>query len=218
VIVVQTEDQLRRGRSRVTRPLRVIRSFAEDAGDTGEARTAFLWIGRIVDYKDPLAYVELARQLPQADFLMVADASGNEDPPLFRELQVRADSLPNLRLLEPLPRDQLLEFYRRAVAVVNTSHVEGFPNTFMEGWARGAPALSLRLDPDRIIQRYGLGSFAAGSPERLAEAARDLWALRTDRAMSDRTRRYIRAEHSPEVIGGRWIRLLNELEGDIAAT
>lgn len=210
-IVVQTEDQFRRGRELTGRPLKMIRSFAEDAGDAGDERRSFLWIGRVVDYKDPLAYVDLADRVPEASFRMVADASGGEAPALLGELRERADRLPNLELLAPLPRDQLLDLYSRAVAVVNTSHVEGFPNTFLEGWARGAPALSLRLDPDRIIRQRRLGSFAAGSRDQLAAAAREMWALRSDPAMSERTRAYIRAEHSPRLIASRWKRLLDEL-------
>lgn len=211
VIVVQTQDQLRGGKSRVRVPLHLIRSFAEPAPDAGLERTTFLWIGRVVDYKDPLAYLQLAAALPGARFCMVADATRREDPALDEELRARAAALENLELLDPRPREQLFGLYNRAVAVVNTSLVEGFPNTFMEGWARGAPALSLRLDPDRIITQDGLGRFAEGSVSRLAAEAADLWDSRGDRAVSERARAYVKREHTKEVIGLRWATLLRDL-------
>jgi glycosyltransferase involved in cell wall biosynthesis len=190
----------------------MIRSFAENAPDAGLERSAFLWIGRIVDYKDPLAYAELAARVPQARFWMVADVSDPESVRLVEELRGRARQLPNLALLEPRPREDLFELYDRSVAVVNTSRVEGFPNTFMEGWARGAPALSLRLDPDEIIRRNQLGRFAAGSEDELARAAHELWESRRDSALEERAHAYIEREHSPAVIGARWERLVRELQ------
>jgi glycosyltransferase involved in cell wall biosynthesis len=211
VIVVQTDDQLSRARTVTRRPLRLIRSFAEVPPQRGAPRTTFLWIGRIIDYKDPLAFVELARSIPEARFTMVADTGDPSAAALVDEVRRRATGLQNLELLDPMPRERLLALYEEAVAVVNTSSVEGFPNTFMEGWARGAPALSLRLDPDTIVERHEIGRVADGSIESLASAARELWAQRDSPEVAARARAYVEREHSPAVIGERWAELITEL-------
>src|SRR5207302_8037586 len=66
-IVVQTEEQVDLCRSRFGRTPVVIKSVAEPATrPASDDPEAFLWIARLVDYKRPLDYLELARSLPEA--------------------------------------------------------------------------------------------------------------------------------------------------------
>jgi glycosyltransferase involved in cell wall biosynthesis len=207
-IVVQTEEQVDLCMKRFGRSPALIKSIAEPAPQrTGEPE-AFLWIARLVSYKRPLAFVELARALPEAQFWMVAPPE-----PLDRELlaavEQEAAQLHNLELLTPRPRRELMDLVDRAVAIVNTADVEGMPNVFLEGWSRGVPALALTHDPDRVIERYDLGAFAHGSSERFAELASRLWKERGDQvAVAARCRRYIADYHSPEAISARWQEVL----------
>ena len=82
----------------------------------------------------------------------------------------------------PRSRSALAELYDRAVAVVSTSEFEGMPNTLLEGWARGVPALVLSHDPDGLIARHGLGWCAGDSVDRLAALAQAAWSERDDQA------------------------------------
>jgi glycosyltransferase involved in cell wall biosynthesis len=215
-IVVQTNEQVRMCRTRFQREPVLIKSIAEHAtpartemgADCASEPVAFLWVGRAAPYKHPEACVELAASLPEARFQMVlvAENPGNE---LAREIQKRSGQVPNLELLEPLPRAELMRLVDSAVAMVNTADYEGMPNIFLESWARGVPALCLSHDPDGVIERDQIGLFAAGSPNRLVEAARTLWRSRGDRAeLAARCRAYVEREHSPEVITERWIQAL----------
>ncbi|HEY5320949.1 MAG TPA: glycosyltransferase family 4 protein [Galbitalea sp.] len=214
-VVVQSETQRQRGRQRFGFDARVIRSFAEATSGPQEPREAFLWIGGIVDVKDPLAYVDLARCVPEARFWMIAT-----DRDVGRELgaavRSAAADVPNLELLSPRPRHELPVLYRRAVAVVNTSKMEGFPNTFLEAWSNGTPALSLRVDPDGVIEANDLGAVAGGSIERLADAARERWAGRHE-IDPGRVLSYVRREHDPSVVGPRWAALVEELSARSAS-
>jgi len=213
-IIVQTDEQRQLCEERLQRSPLVIRSIAERAALGEQQREAFLWVGRIHPCKRPLAYVELARAVPEALFWMVGVREpGGHRNELFSEVQSAARSLPNLEFLSQRPRERLMALVERAVAVVNTSEVEGLSNLFLEGWARGIPVLSLDHDPSGVIERFGLGGFAGGSHDRLAAASRSLWEGRYDQTeLAQRCQRYVREEHSPEAVCARWFDAL-ELGG-----
>jgi glycosyltransferase involved in cell wall biosynthesis len=210
-VVVQTEEQVRLCEERFGRSPVLIKSIAEPASQRDRVPQAFLWIGRLVWYKQPLAFISLARALPHAKFWMVGVPSTHdpEGPALAAALQEQAAAVPNLELLSPRPRAALMDLVERAVAVVNTADFEGMPNIFLEGWARGVPALSLSHDPDGVIERNGLGAFAHGSTETLAVRASRLWEQRTSQAdIAQRCRRYITENHSAEAVSSQWLDVL----------
>jgi glycosyltransferase involved in cell wall biosynthesis len=211
-IVVQTDEQAELCSARYRRPATVIRSIAvpDDAGARSESRRSFLWVGRAVWYKGPLAYVALARSLPHAHFRMVVvPGSDEEGTALQEQLDRAAAELPNLELLPPRPRNELLRLYDDSVAVVNTSDCEGMSNVFLEAWARGIPTLALSQDPDGIVERYSLGYVAHDSPQRLTDAARELWGQRRDLGnWVDRCQAYVRDHHSADAVAARWVTAL----------
>jgi glycosyltransferase involved in cell wall biosynthesis len=190
----------------------VIPSFAEPAPSMNGSGEYFLWADRLVEYKLPDRFLELAEALPNARFRMVACQMSETPPGMTERVQAAAERLPNLELLPPRPRSELLAEMQGAVAVVKTSRVEGMPNTFLEAWARGVPVLSLNVDPDSKIARNDIGVVADGSMERLIEAAASLWTdreLRTE--IGERARRFIEDVHSPEAVAERWCALVEEL-------
>ena len=190
----------------------VIPSFAEPGPSTNGTGEYFLWVDRLVEYKLPDRYVELAEALPDARFRMVACPMSETPPGMVERIEAAAERLPNLELLQPRPRSELLEEMRNAVALVKTSQIEGMPNGFLEAWARGVPVLSLSVDPDGKIANNDIGVVADGSIERLIEAAASLWRdpeLRT--ATGERARRFVQDVHSPEAVADRWVALLEEL-------
>ncbi|MDX6691733.1 MAG: hypothetical protein QOG15_3190 [Solirubrobacteraceae bacterium] len=200
-IVVQTDAQAALCRSAWGREGFVIRSIAEAAAQRTAEPEAFLWIGRMVDYKRPEAFVELAARVPHARFWMVGDPS-----PRVRAL---AKQRPNVELLPARPRTELSALLDRAVAVVSTSVKEGMPNVFLEGWARGVPALALAHDPDGIIERHGLGAVAGDSPARLAELATKAWDARSrQQDVAARCRDHVARKHAAGEIAAQWERAL----------
>ena len=69
---MQTEEQAAPCRGRFGREPIVIKSIVEPAAPQRSRPEAFLWIGSLTAYKQPLALVELARVVPEARFWMVA--------------------------------------------------------------------------------------------------------------------------------------------------
>jgi glycosyltransferase involved in cell wall biosynthesis len=207
-VVVQTDEQARLCVTRLGRKAIVVRSLVEHAVGRVEEPEAFLWVGRVAWYKRPFEYVELARAFPEARFWMVA-VPDRESGSLVGDIEKAAADVPNLELLEPRPRTELMGLIDRAVAVVNTSDFEGMPNVTLEGWARGVPALTLAYDPDALIEERGLGEFARGSRENLVAGAKRLWDGRHDStALAERCRRYVADEHSESAVARGWLEAL----------
>ena len=88
------------------------------------------------------------------------------------------------------------------------------PNTFLEAWSLGVPALSLSIDADGVHPRaLALGVVAEGSWERfVAWRARAVGLSRTT-APSSRSERgaYVRDVHSMRSVGDKWEALLGKL-------
>ena len=209
-VVVQSRRQVELARDAFPEAKQVIEipSFAETPAEGPAEPQAFLWSGRVVEYKQPLLYLDLAAAVPEARFRMIpvlTDApEGVEDA-----IRHRAADLPNVELLEPRPYAETQELVREAVAIVNTSRLEGMPNVFLEGWAYGIPALSLNFDADGRIRERGLGVAAEGSWEAFAGGAEELWRRRADRGgYGPAARAYIAAEHGPDVVLERWREVL----------
>ena len=214
-VVVQTVEQVQLCRERFDRQPVLIPSIAEPAQTRRMHPEAFLWIGRVSSHKQPRAYVELARRVPEARFRMIpVPAADHEEGVDVAELERLATHVPNLELCPPQQRHELGELYDSAIAVVSTSVSEGMPNVFLEGWSRGVPALAMAHDPDGVIARERLGGFAAGSPSRLAELARALWTTRHDHPdLARRCRLYVAREHALEDAASRWIKVLELSRG-----
>jgi glycosyltransferase involved in cell wall biosynthesis len=206
-IIVQTVEQTRMCNEAFHREPTLIKSIAEPATQRTREPEAFLWIARLVWYKRPLEYIELARSLPEARFWMVGVRVplANEEDELINEVEGAAADVPNLELLPSRPRQELLELVDTSVAIVNTADFEGMPNIFLEGWERGVPALALTHDPDGVIESHDVGWFAHGSKERLTELARTAWEQRGDQAaIAERCRAYVHDEHSTDAVAARW--------------
>ncbi len=212
LIVVQTEEQAEQCRAAFRRRASVIRSISELAPAQEQGPVAFLWVGRLVAYKRPLEYIALARALPEARFWMVGVPTPHlaGDQMVIEAVLAQVRSVPNLELLTPRPHMELQRLMARAVASVNTAAFEGMSNALLEGWSMGVPALVLSYDPDGVLNRHGLGAFAAGDADRFAESARALWRTRHDRVeLSERCRTYIATHHAPEIIAQQWAAVLD---------
>ena len=215
-VVVQSADQRALALQAFPRLRRVIPipSFATPLPSSGDqaVRDGFLWFGRTAPHKQPLLYIALARALPEASFRMIPVPEGR-DARVLDEVREAAQDVPNLELLDPLPHALLAREIQRAVAVVNTSTLEGMPNAFLEAWACGVPVLTLEFDPDAIVARAGLGVSAGGSWERFVGGARELWESRSDREdLARRARAHVERFHSPQTVARRWSALIDELQ------
>jgi glycosyltransferase involved in cell wall biosynthesis len=169
-VVVQSTRQQRLLRERHQRDASIlVRNFQplpERLAEKSTAPSRVLWVGNFKDVKQPELFVELARSLV-GDQRFWFDMIGRPAVSRRFEPMMRAISeLPNLKYHGELSIDAVNELMVGAGFFVNTSRFEGFPNTFVQAWARGAIVLSLVVDPLEGMERLCLG-YRAGTVDKL---------------------------------------------------
>jgi len=141
---------------------------ADEVRERPADRLLVAWVGNFKLVKRPELYVQLAEQLqhvPGVRFVM-AGRAGNDRT--HGELHARIRSLSNIEYLGELSFDAVNELLGRAHCLVNTSDAEGFSNTFIQAWMRGAVVLSLNADVDGLLESGQLG-YLTGSVDALRE-------------------------------------------------
>ena len=115
-----------------------------------------------------------------------------------------------------LQRAEVLPFLANARFLLNTSHYEGFSNTFLESLSVGTPVLSgVNVNPDSIISNNNLGiiyndvfdlckQYTAITPE--------LYQL-----MSEKAKEYVARNHGYRVQAKKLIRYLAETDNIISS-
>ena len=157
-----------------------------------------LWVGNLRRVKRPDRVLWLAARLPWAAFHMAGGALPGEEA-LFAGVRDGAAAYANLTFHGPLSYLDAAELYGRARVLLNTSDVEGFPNTYLQAWIRGVPVVTL-IDPDRVIEREGLGVAVRSPGELVGALASLLGAPQSWQAASERCRRFMAREFGDDRI------------------
>lgn len=167
VVYAQSRGQRDMLRAHHAVQARVFRSVYPDLPVATSPRTHVLWVGRCVEWKRPLALLDLAGRFPRIAFTMIAPGYPGQEA-LLAEVRRRAAALGNVTVHDFVPFSRVHDFFARAIAYVNTSDAEGFPNTFIQAARAAVPVISLRVDPDGMLGREGMGACAGGDPGRMA--------------------------------------------------
>lgn len=121
-------------------------------------RKYVLWVGSLdPQQKKPRRFLDLARALPMVEFVMIGSPL---DPDYFKKIESCAAGIPNLTFEGFVQPDEIHEYYRNAIALVNTSDYEGFPNVFLEAWRYATPIISLHHSLDGILTKEIAGLYS----------------------------------------------------------
>ena len=137
-----------------------------------ERDISVLWVNNIRPFKRPQLVLELAQKLADVGFHMIGGPAASGYDKLFNEIKDKATSLDNLSFHGAVPYHDVNGYFERTRVFINTSESEGFPNSFLQAWARGVPIVSF-FDPDGIIRKYGLGKHVSTLNE-MADAIKEL--------------------------------------------
>ena len=130
-----------------------------------------LWVGKSDRVKRPELVLDLAKEFPEYDFMLIMSFSNEK---IHSETLARAKNQPNVAIQTYIPYEQVEEIYAKAGLLVNTSVFEGFPNTFLQAAKYGVPILSLNVDPARMLTEYGCGRYCNGNFELMRSALEEL--------------------------------------------
>lgn len=224
-IIAQSDQQVRAIRQQFGRDAVLVRSCAGDPGGLRAGRVPgdpprLLWVGRLAPKKRFELLLDLAESSPEWQFEVVGDSAA--DGAYARRLIARAQRLPNLTLHGRVPHGEIGARYDAADLLLCTSPAEGFPNTFLEAWARGVPTIST-VDPDGLIVAHGLGACGQTVRELQSAIRRLLDTPQTWRAYAQRAREHFAGHHSICAAGDAYEGVIQqllqgaELAGGVAA-
>ena len=139
-------------------------------GKTVRREKRFLFVGRLVPYKDiPLllrAFSQVRKALPDYELCIVGEG------PLELELKAAASAIGGVRFLGKISDEDLRDLYRSSVATVLSSHdkQEAFGMTLLESMACGTPPIATDIPGVREVAALGGMVVAPESEEALAQA------------------------------------------------
>ena len=125
------------------------------AGEPPQQDIEVLWVANLRHVKRPDRVLELAKMMPEVTFHMAGGPAVAEQK-LYEQIRSEAKALPNLVFHGAIAYRDIGKLFDRCKIFINTSELEGFPNTFLQSWVRGVPVVAT-FDPDQVIARHGLG-------------------------------------------------------------
>jgi glycosyltransferase involved in cell wall biosynthesis len=167
----------------------------------------FVFVGRFEPRKHPQDVVEVARAVPEAEFLLFGDG------PLFEEVTEESSSLDNVHLLGRVPKATLPAVYANANGLVFPTVHEGCPNVVLEAMASATPVVGYTATSMPELVSEGETGYLA-DPEDvsgLVERTRRLLDADTAATLGRNARRYVENEHDFEAIAKQYERLYLEL-------
>ena len=164
-----------------------------------ENANLILWVGHSDPrVKRPNIVLDLAEKLSNYSFCIIMKKA-NEI--YFAECIERAESLPNVTLIDYVPFNEIEKYYANAKILVNTSLFEGFPNAFLQAAKYGKPIITINVDPGYMFSQHGCGISCGGNFKFFEESVR---RLLTDDAlytkMSTAALHYVHTYHDKDII------------------
>jgi glycosyltransferase involved in cell wall biosynthesis len=170
----------------------------DGAREFGERDIDALWVSNMRPVKRPDLLLNVAEQLPSVSFHMVG-GTVNRAEAFFEAIKAQASARSNVTFHGAVAYRDANALYGRARVLVNTSDVEGFPNTYLQAWANGTPVVAF-FDPDGVIAREGLGA-AVRSPDEMSAAVRRLTSDESEwKAARARCLSFIERHYSEDVV------------------
>jgi glycosyltransferase involved in cell wall biosynthesis len=173
-----------------------------------DSRKYIAWLGLYQYQKNLKLLYEIACSFKNEQFLIAGKEESKCDADTHYYL-CKLRELPNVQFVGFLHRDQVLPFLSKAKFLLNTSHYEGFSNTFLEAMSVGTPIMtSHKVNPDSIISNNKLGivyNDLADLKNQYASLTPELYA-----EMSGNVLNYVIQQHDYKLLSKRLMEFLSK--------
>ncbi|MBP7175218.1 MAG: glycosyltransferase family 4 protein [Thermoclostridium sp.] len=196
---------------------KVIRNVFPVAQGSTYSKDYILWVSRCMALKRPMLFLEMARRIPEENFVMIMPVnqeskvySGERITILSRTIAQEAQKIPNLKLIDFVPFNEIQSYYDHAKLFVNTSDFEGFPNSFLQACLGKTGILSLKVDPDSFIMKNNLGHCCEDYFEEAICFVKNLNRPMIHQ-LGNNAFEYVSQNHDIQKIGPKYVRLFEKL-------
>ena len=145
----------------------------------------------------------MAQSLPDLQFKIAGETILDVDKNTVNAIK-NLKALSNVEFIGLLARNKISEFLSKAYFLLNTSHYEGFSNTYLEAFRVGTPVITRNeTDPDDIISNNELGicvKLYTDLVDIIPSFINDY-----DHTIHQRTKEYIRRYHNPKELAKKII-------------
>ena len=170
-------------------------------------RNYIAWLGLFQYQKNLKLLYEIATILPREQFVVAGKEINTVDAETLMYLE-ELKKLPNVRFAGFLQRQEVAPFLAKARFLLNTSHYEGFSNTFLEAMSVATPIISShKVNPDAILTKYQLG-LVFQDPGDLQRQYQALTAEHYQ-SLCNNAFNYVLAHHDHKELAGHLTRFLN---------
>jgi glycosyltransferase involved in cell wall biosynthesis len=172
-------------------------------------RKYIAWVGLFQYQKNMMGLFNVARNIPSMKVLIAGKNTETNDPKTDNAIK-RLLKLKNVEFVGYISRVNIRGFLNKATILLNTSHYEGFSNTFLEAFSVGTPVITTRkVDPDNIIEDNNLGSVCDLISE-LPETINKFITLKNIEEIRDRCIKYVRDNHNPNKLAKEMMTVLGQ--------
>jgi glycosyltransferase involved in cell wall biosynthesis len=208
VVLCQNEYQLSNLKTKYPKKIigKIYNPYSFDKGFFEKIERSYVaWVGIFQQQKNLLELLIIIKNLPFIKFRIAGKGYSNIDK-LTEETIEELKKLKNVSFVGFLTNKDIPVFLSKAICLLNTSHSEGFSNTYLEAFSVNTPVITRRqTDPDSIIENNNLGKVFddySGIPqaiEDLVSSGKEYNHLST----------YLFTNHSPKLLAKRLIALID---------
>ncbi len=174
-------------------------------------RTYVAWLGIFQYQKNLPALLDIIKKTPDIEFRIAGTFSHN-CPSNIKKVVEDIANCKNVKLLGYIRRNEIIPFLANALVLLNTSHYEGFSNTFLESFAAGTPVLTNCIDPDNIITNNQIG-IVTQYYEEIPEKLNEMIHKNDYNEMAERCRHYVLENHNITTIAEKFMESINDPSG-----
>lgn len=131
-----------------------------------DSKTGVLWVSRLEPWKRPELCIEAAVKNPDISFTMIAPVDENNRE-YAEKIYKMAGNINNITIHDFVGFLEIDVYFKNARVFLNTSTEEGFPNTFIQACKNMTPIISLNVNPDDFLTRYGAGEYCANNVDKM---------------------------------------------------